>query len=163
MIEFAPSSRCVASAQYSGWFGPRLSRATSWLRLPVRGIVTWGDRAMEVNGKRLLVCDCNGTMPLDGKALAAACAGGRTPHADLEIHTFLCRTQLAKFEAALREERPVIVACTQEAPLFTEARAEAGLDTDIRFVNIREHAGWSDEATRAVPKMTALLAEAAFD
>ncbi|HTY67401.1 MAG TPA: 4Fe-4S binding protein [Alphaproteobacteria bacterium] len=118
---------------------------------------------MEVNGKRLLVCDCNGTMPLDGRALAAACAGGQVPHGGLEVHTFLCRTQLAKFEAALRQERPVIVACTQEAPLFTEARAEAGLDTDIRFVNIREHAGWSDEAMRAAPKMAALLAEAALD
>jgi ferredoxin len=118
---------------------------------------------MEVNGKRLLVCDCNGTMPLDGKALAAACAGGRVPAGGLEVHTFLCRTQLAKFEAALRQDRPVVVACTQEAPLFTEARAEAGLDTDIRFVNIREHAGWSDEAPRAVPKMAALLAEAALD
>lgn len=118
---------------------------------------------MEVNGKRLLVCDCNGTMPLDGKALAAACAGGRVSPGDLEIHTFLCRTQLAKFEAALRQDQPVIVACTQEAPLFTEARAEAGLDTDIRFVNIREHAGWSDEAARAAPKMAALLAEAALD
>ena len=118
---------------------------------------------MEVNGKRLLVCDCNGTMPLDGKALAAACAGGPVPPDGLEIHTFLCRTQLARFEAALRQGRPVVVACTQEAPLFTEARAEAGLDTDIRFVNIREHAGWSDEAPRAVPKMAALLAEAALD
>ncbi|MBV8537110.1 MAG: 4Fe-4S binding protein [Alphaproteobacteria bacterium] len=118
---------------------------------------------MEVNGKRLLVCDCNGTMPLDGKALAQACAGGRASHDGLEIHTFLCRTQLAKFEAALRQGQPVIVACTQEAPLFTEARAEAGLDTDIRFVNIREHAGWSDEAMDATPKMAALLAEAALD
>ncbi len=118
---------------------------------------------MEVNGKRLLVCDCNGTMPLDGKALAAACAGGGMPPGDLEVHTFLCRAQLAKFEAALRREQPVIVACTQEAPLFTEARAEAGLDTDIRFVNIREHAGWSDEAARATPKVAALLTEAALD
>lgn len=118
---------------------------------------------MDVNGKRLLVCNCNGTMPLDGKALAAACAGSRQPPGDLEVHTLLCRTQLAKFEAALKQERPVIVACTQEAPLFTEARAEAGLDTDIRFVNIREHAGWSDEARRAAPKMAAMLVEAALD
>lgn len=118
---------------------------------------------MDVNGKRLLVCNCNGTMPLDGKVLAMACAGNRQPAGDLEIHTLLCRTQLAKFEAALKQERPVIVACTQEAPLFTEARAEAGVDTDIRFANIREHAGWSDDAPRAAPKMAAILAEAALD
>lgn len=118
---------------------------------------------MEVNGKRLLVCNCNGTMPLDGKALAAACAGGAPSAGSVEVHTLLCRTQLARFEEALRQNRPVIVACTQEAPLFAEARAEAGLDTDIGFVNIREHAGWSDEAELATPKIAALIAEAALD
>lgn len=107
---------------------------------------------MDVNGKRLLVCDCNGTMPLDGEALARACAGGRNAVGDIEIHTLLCRTQLAKFEAALGGEHAVVVACTQEAPLFAEARAEAGVDTDICFVNIREHAGWSIDGARATPK-----------
>lgn len=118
---------------------------------------------MDINGKRVLVCDCNGTMPIDGRALGRACAGAGGSAGALEIHTLLCRTQLAKFEAALRGEQAVIVACTQEAPLFAEARAEAGVDTDIRFVNIREHAGWSIEGSRAIPKMAALLADAAVD
>jgi len=28
---------------------------------------------MELNGKRLLVCNCEGTMAIDGKVLAKAC------------------------------------------------------------------------------------------
>jgi ferredoxin len=113
---------------------------------------------MDLKGKKLLVCDCNGTMVLDGKALARACG-----HDHLEVNTLLCRSQLGNFDAAVKDGKPVIVACTQEAPLFAEARAEADVDTDIRFVNIREHAGWSDEGARAIPKIAALLAEAALD
>src|SRR5205085_5018585 len=47
---------------------------------------------------------------------------------------------------------------TQEAPLFAELTESGG---DIRYVNIRESAGWSSEAAAAGPKMAALLAAAA--
>ncbi len=114
---------------------------------------------MEINGKTVLVCDCNGTMPIDGKTLARAC--GAEP--GMDVNTLLCRSQLANFERAVQAGLPVVVACTQEAPLFAEVRAELGLDTDLTFVNIREHAGWSDEGARALPKIAALLAEAALD
>ncbi len=114
---------------------------------------------MEINGKTVLVCDCNGTMSIDGKALAKAC--GAAP--GLDVNTLLCRSQLSNLERALHAGLPVVVACTQEAPLFAEARAEIGVDTDLTFVNIREHAGWSDESDRALPKMAALIAEAALD
>ena len=46
-------------------------------------------------------------------------------------------------------EAPVLVACTQEAPLFTEVAAEDKPDAQLAFANIRETAGWSDEASRA--------------
>jgi len=35
---------------------------------------------MEVNGRTVLVCNCEGTMPLDGSKLAAAC-GAPSPAA----------------------------------------------------------------------------------
>ena len=114
---------------------------------------------MEINGRTIVVCDCNGTMSIDGKALAKAC--GAEP--GLDVNTLLCRSQIGNLERALHAGLPVVVACTQEAPLFAEARAEIGVDTDLTFVNIREHAGWSDEADRALPKMAALIAEAALD
>jgi ferredoxin len=117
---------------------------------------------LRLKDKTLLVCDCNGTMPLDGIALTKMCvAAGAT--GKLDINTLLCRTQLGNFETAVTGDTPVIVACTQEAPLFTEVRAEDGVDTDLRFVNIREHAGWSAEGALAMPKIAALLAEAALD
>jgi ferredoxin len=119
---------------------------------------------MEIDGKLVLVCDCTGTMPLDGKALRKACsAAAGTDVGDVSPDTILCRAQIGNFEAALKTGRELVVACTQEAPYFAETRAELGLDNDIRFVNIRERAGWSDEAGKAMPKIAALLAEAAID
>jgi ferredoxin len=119
---------------------------------------------MEIAGKRVLVCDCTGTMPLDGKSLRKACSAAvGADVGEVSPATILCRGQLAEFEAALASGAELVVACTQEAPYFAQTRAELGLDNDIRFVNIRERAGWSDEADRAMPKIAALLAEAAID
>jgi len=119
---------------------------------------------MEIGGKQVLVCDCTGTMPLDGKALRKACtAAVGADTGEVEPDTILCRAQIGNFETALKSGRELIVACTQEAPFFAETRAGLGLDNDIRFVNIRERAGWSDEADKALPKIAALLAEAAID
>ncbi|MGQ0662525.1 MAG: 4Fe-4S dicluster domain-containing protein [Pseudomonadota bacterium] len=118
---------------------------------------------MELNGKTILVCDCNATMPLDGKALARACARAGGSESGIEVNTLLCRAQAGNFERALAGGRPVLVACTQEAPFFAETRAEKGSDVDLRFTNIRERAGWSEEGERALPKIAALIAEAALD
>lgn len=114
---------------------------------------------MSTDAKRLLVCNCEGTMRLDGKALAAACAA----EGPLEIHTQLCRAQFENFRSALGGDELVTVACTQEAPLFEETRADSAPGTPVRYVNIRERAGWSEEGTRAVPKIAALLAEATVE
>ncbi|MFN7189820.1 MAG: 4Fe-4S dicluster domain-containing protein [Rhodospirillales bacterium] len=119
---------------------------------------------MEIDGKTVLVCDCTGTMPLDGKALRKACtAAVGNDVGEVAPDTLLCRAQIGNFEAALKKGRELVVACTQEAPFFAETRAELGLDNNIRFVNIRERAGWSEEADKAMPKIAALLAEAAID
>ncbi|HET6520887.1 MAG TPA: hypothetical protein VFG47_13855, partial [Geminicoccaceae bacterium] len=114
---------------------------------------------MEVKGRTVLVCDCEGTMALDGGALAKACgaAGGTA-----DVNHQLCRAQLGNLEIAARGGRPLVVACTQEAPLFGEALAEAAPDLPVAYVNVRERAGWSEEGARATPKIAALLAEAAL-
>lgn len=119
---------------------------------------------MSLNGKRLLICNCEGTMPIDGKALARACTVGADGRAsregDLEVFTQLCRSQLDRFRKVLGNADPLVVACTQEAPLFEEVRAEGNAAQAISYVNIRETAGWSDEASAATPKIAALLAAA---
>lgn len=113
---------------------------------------------MKINGKRVLVCDCQGTMRLHARALAAA-LDAEVP----EVHHELCRGQCDSFRAALGDGAPVLVACTQEAPLFEETAAEAGAQGGLAYTNIRERAGWSDEGGQATAKIAALLAEAALD
>ncbi len=55
----------------------------------------------------------------------------------------------------------MIVACTQEAPLFSEIATGQDGGADIRYANIRETAGWSGDAAKAGAKMAALIAAAA--
>jgi len=109
-------------------------------------------------------------MALDGRALAKGCAaqgpGGGAAQgpgggAELRMAEHLCRSQMDRFLKALGENRPITVACTQEAPIFTQEAEEAGFTAALDFVNVREHAGWSDEGAEAGPKMAGLLASAA--
>ena len=99
-----------------------------------------------------LVCNCNGTMPLDAKALGVT------------MHTSLCRQEVGSFLKALDGDDSLLVACTQEGALFNElaAQAEKPLVAPLRFVNIREVAGWTQEAKASSPKIAALLALASM-
>jgi ferredoxin len=112
---------------------------------------------MSLEGKTLKVCSCNRTIPLDAAALAAALKSG----APLTVHSELCRKDASAFQAALGDD-DVIVACTQEAPLFGELAEAAGARARLSFVNVREQAGWSGEGAAALPKIAALVAMAAL-
>jgi ferredoxin len=111
---------------------------------------------MSVRDQALHLCSCNGTMPLDGEALARALelAG------PLPVRRALCQKELATLTE--RRDAPGLVACTQEAELFRDAAGQAGTTHPLRFVNIREAAGWSSEAAEAMPKIAALVAAAAL-
>src|SRR6476660_9483517 len=100
--------------------------------------------------RQVLICSCDDTMPLDADAIKRGCRGSEVTTAHQ-----LCRAELERFRKAAGA--PLTVGCTQEAPLFSEV---AGENADIRFVNIRETAGWSKDANAAAPKMAALLAMA---
>ena len=104
--------------------------------------------------KPKLICNCNKTMPLDAKALATALKLGATPN----IASELCRKHVAAFEAAVKNGGDLVVACTQEAPLFSELHEQLQGSGSLKFVNIRETAGWSSDAKTATPKIAALLA-----
>jgi len=107
-------------------------------------------------GKRqIVVCSCEDTMPLDFDTLQRACRGS-----DLTSGRQFCRSELERFRGLATAHDAITVACTQEAPVFSEVGAETG-NSAISFVNIRENAGWSKDAARAAPKMAALLAAAA--
>jgi len=110
---------------------------------------------MSLDGKTLKVCSCNRTMALDAKALASALKS-KEP---IVVHDQLCRKDAGAFRAALGES-DVIVACTQEAPLFGELAADSR--ANIKFVNVRELAGWSADSEKSTPKIAALVAMAAL-
>ncbi len=110
---------------------------------------------MTPGDKTLKLCNCNRTMALDAKALARALKLS----APVTIHTELCRREAGAFHEAL-QSGDCLVACTQEAPLFAELAEQAGAKAELKFVNIRETAGWSGESRQATPKIAALLAMA---
>ncbi|QLP98002.1 MAG: 4Fe-4S binding protein [Rhodoblastus sp.] len=101
----------------------------------------------------VVACSCESSMPVDASAIRAACPGAKLQTADA-----LCRRQFALFEALLEETDRLVVGCAQEAPLFAAAAQEAGYEGALAFRNLRETAGWSDQAADAGPKMGALLA-----
>jgi ferredoxin len=107
---------------------------------------------MSERPRKVLICSCEETMPLDATAASRGC-----PSATVLSARQLCRAELDTFRAAAAGEQPLTVACTQEAPLFSQ-QAEG---REITFANIRETAGWSSDAGNAGPKMAALIAVAA--
>jgi len=96
-------------------------------------------------------------MPLDGRRLSKAC--GREMH----IHRQLCRAELGGLSLAAGTGHPVVVCCTQEIPAFEETLEQAKSEVPLTCVNIRENAGWSDEADQATAKIAALIAAAMVD
>ena len=110
-------------------------------------------------------------MTLDAPALRLALA--KTPGAHTDgldsVHTLLCRREARDFQRAAKATGAsgdqLLVACTQESRLFlelneaTEGAARIS-ERPIRFVNIRETAGWSRDKAAATPKIAALLAAA---
>ena len=106
--------------------------------------------------QNILICSCEDTMPLDADAVRRGCGGAKVTTAN-----HLCRTQIERFQSAIEDGDPIIVGCTQEAPLFSEIAAELENAAPVSFVNVREAAGWSDQGAKAGPKMAALIAAAA--
>src|SRR5215510_1312659 len=103
--------------------------------------------------RTILICSCEDTMPLDGEAVRRACRG-----AEVIEGRQLCRAELERFRKAATAGGTVTVACTQEAPLFSEVAGEMEGSATPGFVNIRETSGWSKDAGKAGPKMAALIA-----
>jgi len=109
---------------------------------------------MKLDDRKVLVCNCGGSMDIDAKRLAKACGAAD----GCEVATELCRSQIERFEAALQDSAgaPMIVACTQESATFEQLAEDAG-GAIPDFINIREAAGWSDEGAAALPKIAALI------
>ena len=106
---------------------------------------------------QLLTCSCEGTMVIDIRKIAKGLGILDAP----VVHDNLCRAQLASFEKSAGGKKTLLT-CTQEAPMFDEIAA--GLeDAQLKFVNIRENAGWSKTNKNVPAKMTALIAEGNYE
>ncbi len=103
--------------------------------------------------KSVILCDCDGSQPIEADRIATAC-GIRCSR----VHSALCTTGLDAAARAI-EGGDAIIACTQERAVFRDLAQELGVEAP-GFVDLRDRAGWSDEAARAAPKMAALVAEA---
>jgi len=119
---------------------------------------------MKLNGKEVFICSCEDTMTLDSDAIAKAVGGEGT----LRPARHLCRVELDRFMDEAGKADKILVACTQEAPLFLDALEELGDDApEADFMNIRELAGWSEDGQsknkNVTAKMAALINEAALE
>jgi len=101
------------------------------------------------------ICNCNNTMPLDGAAIGSALGEGTLP-----VASQLCRREVNQYLQTLEGAERIVIGCTQEEPLFRELAEMKATVAPLRFVNLRETGGWSEEARHTTPKMAALLAAA---
>ena len=90
------------------------------------------------NVGKVLICTCEGTMPLDVDAVRRGCSGS-----EITTARHLCRAEIDRFKAAAEGDGPLTVGCTQEVPLFAELSPEGDERRGITYVNLRETAGWS--------------------
>ncbi len=107
-------------------------------------------------GKRLILCDCSGSQPVDGKALENTCG---LPCS--RVYSTLCTTQIGEAAKEIAKGGAVI-ACLQERDLFEELADEIQAEMPA-FIDIRDRAGWSDEAPKSTPKMAALIADSLLE
>ena len=114
---------------------------------------------MDLDGTTVLVCNCEGSMAIDGDTLSKAC-GAKT---GCSVATSLCRSQSSDLAAAMLEakdhDKALLIACTQETAVFETIAQDNGCSVPAT-VNIRELAGWSDESTESAPKMAASIKQA---
>ena len=110
-----------------------------------------------MNDTRYALCNCNQTAALDAQTVQKT-----LDCATLISGEALCRHEIARVQSLLGESTALVIGCTQEAPLFAELARTANFNAPLRFVNLREAAGWSAEAAGATPKMAALLAQASL-
>ena len=110
-----------------------------------------------VKPDRLLLCDCDGSMKLDAKSATSASGAG-----SVKTCSNLCTEQLDVAAEALGLEGKTCIACGQQSQLFEDLLAEIGGPGQLLTTDIRDRAGWTDEAN-AYAKQAALLAEAMLD
>jgi ferredoxin len=105
--------------------------------------------------KKLMLCDCAASQPLDPERLQTDAGLSCS-----RLHTALCTDEIGAAAKAIKSGDAVIC-CAQEARTFEDLAAELGKDAPA-CIDLRDRAGWSDDPASKHPKMAALLAEASL-
>ena len=96
---------------------------------------------MDIQNNKILICNCEKTMKIDGDALSKACSSETT----CNVNHNLCGSELNVVLDQLKEtqisNKNLLIACTQEQKTFDQIAEENNFETPKTF-NIREYAGW---------------------
>lgn len=106
------------------------------------------------------ICSCNRSMPLNantGDKLAAALGADM-----LSVSNHLCSRDTEAYLEAVSGGDAVVVGCTQERPLFGALAQESKGYAPLRFVDLKAAGGVRAQSQQVLPKMAALLADAAL-
>ena len=110
---------------------------------------------MDINKNKVLICNCENTMDIDGQKLAKACGAS-----SCIVYTNLCNKELNIVDEALKDSKEkqtnLSIACTQEMKTFETFADESNFSYPKTF-NIRETSGWSKEGKISTPKISALI------
>ena len=113
---------------------------------------------MKINKNKVLICNCENTMDIDGDKLEKACGASACT-----VYNNLCNQELSIVGEALKESKEkqtnLSIACTQETKTF-ESYAEENNFPNPKTFNIREISGWSKEGKNSIPKMSTLIKHA---
>lgn len=105
--------------------------------------------------KKLILCSCSGSQNIDRDAIEQA-----TGLSCSAVHSGLCTNQIKEAAEAIATG-DAIICCQQEHRLFAELASETDVE-EPALTDLRDRAGWSDDPKGKLPKMAALLAEAAL-
>ena len=103
---------------------------------------------MDINNNKVLICNCENTMQIDGDKLGKACGSN-----SCTIYNNLCNQELTIVDEALKlskeKQTNLTIACTQETKTF-ESYAEDKKFPNPKTFNIRENSGWSKEGKESI-------------
>lgn len=103
--------------------------------------------------KRLILCDCLGSQSIDAKLVSEHC-----DVACSRVYTNLCGREISQAAGEI-QKGDAIVACLQEQAVFEELAEEIAAPVPA-MLDLRDRAGWSDDAAESGPKMAALINDA---
>ena len=111
---------------------------------------------MDILNNKILICNCEKTMDIDGLELSKACQSS----SNCKVENNLCGSDIDVVIEALNESKNnnknLLIACTQETKTFEKVAEEHNFSMPSTF-NIREYAGWSKEGKKSIPKISAII------